>query len=58
MLSALFLMCMAIGDPMNGAIFDLVGSYRPLLLMMATHTALAFVAVRAIPRGTGEATVE
>lgn len=59
-LSALFLLCTAlggaIGDPMNGAIFDLAGSYRPLFLMMATYTALAFVAVLAIPRGAGEAT--
>ena len=58
-LSALFLLCMAlggaIGDPMNGVLFDLVGSYRPLFLMMATYTALAFVAVLAIPRGAGEA---
>jgi MFS family permease len=58
-LSALFLLCMAlggaIGDPMNGALFDLFSSYRPLFLMMATYTALAFVAVLAIPRGAGEA---
>jgi maltose/moltooligosaccharide transporter len=58
-LSALFLLCMAlggaVGDPMNGVIFDLAGSYRPLFLMMATYTALAFVAVLAIPRGAGEA---
>ena len=58
-LSALFLLCIAlggaIGDPMNGVLFDLVGSYRPLFLMMATYTALAFVAVLAIPRGAGEA---
>ncbi|HMC56391.1 MAG TPA: MFS transporter [Gemmatimonadaceae bacterium] len=58
-LSALFLLCMAlgggIGDPMNGALFDLFGSYRPLFLMMAVYTALAFVAVLGIPRGTGEA---
>ena len=58
-LSALFLLCMAlgggIGDPMNGALFDLFGTYRPLFLMMATYTALAFAAVLAIPRGTGEA---
>lgn len=58
-LSALFLLCMAlggaIGDPMNGALFDLFGSYRPLFLMMAMYTALAFVAVFAIPRGAGEA---
>lgn len=59
-LAALFLLCMAlggaIGDPMNGALFDLSGSYRPLFLMMAAYTALAFVAVLRIPRGTGEAT--
>jgi predicted MFS family arabinose efflux permease len=58
-LSALFLLCMAlggaIGDPMNGALFDLFSTYRPLFLIMATYTALAFVAVLAIPRGTGEA---
>ena len=57
-LSALFLLCMAlgggIGDPMNGALFDLAGSYRPLFLMMAAYTALAFVAVLRIPRGVGE----
>jgi MFS family permease len=58
-LSALFLLCNAlggaIGDPMNGAAFDVFGSYRPLFLMMAGYTALAFVAVLFIPRGTGEA---
>lgn len=57
--SALFLLCMAlgggIGDPMNGALFDLFGNYRPLFLLMAAYAALAFVAVLAIPRGTGEA---
>jgi len=58
-LSALFLLCMAlggaVGDPMNGALFDLFGSYRPMFLMMAVYTALAFVAVLRIPRGMGEA---
>jgi MFS family permease len=58
-LAALFLLCMAlggaIGDPLNGGIFDLVGSYRPLFLMMAGYAALACVAVLFIPRGTGEA---
>jgi maltose/moltooligosaccharide transporter len=58
-LAALFLLCMAlggaVGDPMNGALFDLFGSYRPLFLMMAAYTALAFVAVLMIPRGAGEA---
>jgi MFS family permease len=58
-LAALFLLCMAlggaIGDPLNGGIFDLVDSYRPLFLLMAGYTALAFMAVLFIPRGTGEA---
>ena len=58
-LAALFLLCMAlggaIGDPVNGGIFDLAGSYRPLFLLMAAYTVLAFVAVLGIPRGTGEA---
>jgi maltose/moltooligosaccharide transporter len=57
-LAALFLLCMAlggaIGDPLNGGIFDLAGSYRPLFLLMAGYTALALVAVLFIPRGTGE----
>jgi maltose/moltooligosaccharide transporter len=61
-LAALFLLCVAlgggIGDPMNGALFDLFGSYRPLFLMMAAYTALAFVAVLRIPRGVGEAGVD
>ena len=58
-LAALFLLCMAlggaIGDPLNGAIFDLVDSYRPLFVLMGGYTALAFAAVLFIPRGTGEA---
>jgi len=58
-LSAMFLLCMAlgggIGDPLNGALFDLTGGYRPLFRMMATYTALAFLAVLFVPRGTGEA---
>ena len=57
--AALYLLSMAlggaIGDPMNGALFDLFGSYRPLFLMMAGYTALAFVAVLFVPRGAGEA---
>ena len=61
-LAALFLLCMAlggaIGDPMNGALFDLFGSYRPLFLMMAVYTGMAFVAVLRIPRGAGEAVVD
>ena len=58
-LAALFLLSMAlgggIGDPVNGSIFDWSGSYRPLFLMMAGYTALAFVAVLFVPRGAGEA---
>lgn len=58
-LAALFLLCIAlggaIGDPLNGGIFDLVGSYRPLFLLMSGYTALAFAAVLFIPPGTGEA---
>jgi predicted MFS family arabinose efflux permease len=58
-LASLFLLCMAlggaVGDPLNGFVFDLVGGYRPLFLMMAGYTALAFVALLFVPRGTGEA---
>ena len=45
----------AIGDPLNGSIFDLLDGYRPMFLMMAGYTALAFVAVLFVPRGAGEA---
>ena len=58
-LAALFLLCIAlggaIGDPLNGSLFDLYGSYRPLFLIMAVYTTLAFVAVLMVTRGTGEA---
>ena len=58
-LAALYLLSMAfggaIGDPLNGAVFDLFEGYRPLFLMMTTYTALAFVAVLSVPRGAGEA---
>ena len=58
-LSALFVLSMAlggaIGDPLNGSLFDLFGSYRPMFLMMAVYTALAFVTVFLVPRGVGEA---
>lgn len=58
-LAALFLLAMAlgggIGDPLNGVFFDLFGSYRPMFLMMAGYTALAFVAVLFVPVGVGEA---
>jgi predicted MFS family arabinose efflux permease len=58
MLAAVYLLCMAlggaIGDPLNGSLFDLAGSYRPLFLLMATYTALAVAAVLLVPRGAGE----
>jgi MFS family permease len=58
-LAALFLLSMAlggaIGDPLNGSLFDVFGQYRPLFLMMAGYTALAFVAVLFVPAGVGEA---
>jgi MFS family permease len=58
-LAALFLLCMAlggaIGDPLNGQLFDLFSSYRALFLLMTCYTALAFVAVLFVPRGVGEA---
>jgi MFS family permease len=58
-LAGLFLLSMAlggmIGDPLNGALFDLFDSYRSLFLIMAGYTALAFLAVLVVPRGTGEA---
>ena len=58
-LAALFLLSMAfggaIGDPLNGSLFDLFDGYRPLFLLMATYTALAFVVVLFVPRGAGEA---
>jgi maltose/moltooligosaccharide transporter len=51
-LAALFLLSMAlggaIGDPLNGSLFDLFGGYRPMFLMMATYAALGFVVVRRI----------
>ena len=58
-LAALYLLCMAlggaIGDPLNGRIFDLLNGYRALFLLMTVYTALAFVAVLFVPRGAGEA---
>jgi MFS family permease len=58
-LAALYLLGMAlggaIGDPLNGSIFDIFNGYRPLFLVMAGYTALAFITVLLIPRGTGEA---
>ena len=58
-LAALFLLCMAlggaIGDPLNGAIFDRLHGYRALFLVLTVYTSLAFVAVLMIPKGAGEA---
>lgn len=58
-LTSLFLLTMAlggaIGDPLNGTLFDLVGRYRPMFLMMGVYAALAFAAVLCVPRGAGEA---
>ena len=57
-LAALFLLCMAggaVGDPLNGALFDLFDSYRPMFAIMAVYATLAFVAVLCVPRGVGEA---
>jgi MFS family permease len=58
-LAGLYLLCMAlggaIGDPMNGRLFDAYGGYRPLFLMMAAYSALAMVTTLLMPRGAGEA---
>jgi MFS family permease len=58
-LAALYLLCAAlggaIGDPLNGRIFDLLNGYRAMFLLMTCYTALAFVAVLFVPRGVGEA---
>jgi maltose/moltooligosaccharide transporter len=58
-LASLFLLCNAlggaVGDPLNGRLFDLFGGYRAMFLLMACYTAFALVAVLRIPRGTGEA---
>ena len=58
-LASLFLLCMAlggaIGDPLNGRLFDRLEGYGALFLLMACYAALAFVAVLFVPRGAGEA---
>ena len=43
----------AIGDPLNGSLFDLFGSYRPMFLMMTAYSAMAFLVVRSIDRRSG-----
>src|SRR5262249_52460215 len=57
-LTALFLLSMAlggaIGDPLNGSLFDLFGGYRPLFVMMAVYTAMGCAAVLFVPKGAGE----
>ena len=56
-LAALFLLSMAlggaIGDPLNGSLFDLFGSYRAMFLMMTAYSAMAFLVVRSIDRRSG-----
>ena len=58
-LASLFLLCMALGgalgDPLNGGMFDLLDGYGALFILMACYAALAFVAVLFVPRGAGEA---
>jgi MFS family permease len=58
-LASLYLLCLAlggaVGDPLNGGLFDLLGGYRALFLLMACYAALAFAAVLFVPRGAGEA---
>jgi maltose/moltooligosaccharide transporter len=58
-LASLYLLAMALGgmfgDPLNGALFDLLDGYRALFLIMAGYAALAAVAVLLVPRGAGEA---
>jgi len=58
-LASLFLLCSAlggaVGDPLNGRLFDLFNGYRAMFLLMACYIALGFVAVLFIRRGVGEA---
>ena len=58
-LASLYLLCLAlggaVGDPLNGGLFDLFGGYRALFLLMACYAGLALAAVFLIPRGAGEA---
>ena len=59
MLTSVFLLSMALGgalgDPLNGWLFDAFNGYRPMFLLMCAYTVLAVVAVSFIPRGAGEA---
>lgn len=58
-LASLFLLCVALGgalgDPLNGRIFDVLHGYRALFVLMTVYSGLAFVAVLRVPRGAGEA---
>jgi maltose/moltooligosaccharide transporter len=58
-LASLYLLAMAlggmVGDPFNGAVFDLLDGYRALFLLMTGYAALAALAVLLVPRGAGEA---
>ena len=58
-LAALFVLSTAlggaIGDPLNGAIFDLSGGYQFMFMLMTAYTIAAFGAVLVVPRGAGEA---
>jgi MFS family permease len=58
-LASLFVLCMAlggaVGDPLNGRLFDTLDGYRALFVLMACYAALAFMAVLFVPRGAGEA---
>ena len=58
-MAALFLLSMAlggaVGDPLNGAVFDIAGGYRPLFLLMAAYSALAAIVVLRVRPGVGEA---
>ena len=58
-LASLFLLCSAlggaVGDPLNGRVFDLLNGYRAMFLLMACYIALGLVAVLFIRRGVGEA---
>jgi predicted MFS family arabinose efflux permease len=58
-LTSVFLLSMAlggaVGDPVNGRLFDAFAGYRPMFLLMCAYTTLAVLAVWLIPRGAGEA---
>ena len=58
-LAAMFVLCLAlggaIGDPLNGSLFDVFEGYRALFVMMSAYAALGFLAVLLVPRGAGEA---